>query len=66
MDGFHAIRERVGLIVRLVNPVADKKAKSGEATQLADRQCQCVIVGSVTKRAQNEFPGRKNKYNENI
>ena len=66
MDGFHVIREKAGSIARRVSLVVDKKVKKEEAIQPVDQQWLCVIVERDSKKAQNEFLGRKNNYNENF
>jgi hypothetical protein len=60
MDGFPVIKEKAGLTVRRVNLAADRRARKERVTLLVVQQCQCVIVENGLRRAQNEFPGRKN------
>ena len=66
MDGFRVIREKAGSIAKRVNLVVDKKVKREEAIQPVDQQWLCVIVERDSKKAPNEFLGRKNNYNENF
>lgn len=44
MVDFLETMERVGLIVKLVNRVGDKKMKNEEGILLVDPQWQCVIL----------------------
>jgi hypothetical protein len=59
MVGFQGTKERGGLIVKLENPVVDKKEKKEEVIPHVVQPSLCVIQEKGTKKAQKEYLGKK-------
>ncbi len=59
MAGFLETKEKVGLIAKLANPVADKKEKKERVTQHADQQWLCAIAEKDLKKDPRGYLGKR-------